>query len=563
MMETVSTELTLVSLAGPEPKSVELRAPGPITIGRASHHPLSLNDTRVSRDHAVLSCAPTLDGTTGATQAEWRIADTNSRHGTWLNGLRLTPGRPLPLREGDRVLIAPWTFQVLPAGQKPQEGLNLATIADSPLETVSQIDERVADALAQERLALLLRCANALHSAPDEESLAESIVDAASTGTGFANVALLRATATVGEVGLIAHRGQILGGGSALLSRSLLEEASRGTPARLVRREDSAAPAVSIVELGIEEALCVPILLEGLLAGYLYLDNRGGRGARVVGDAAGFAIGLSRLAALAWANLRRVEAERRSARMEAELSAAGRMQSLLLPPREGAFGPFRYVGQSRPGRYVGGDFFDVIPLPDDRIAVAVGDVSGKGVEAAVLITATQGFLHAALLDHGDPGRAMTELNRYAHPRSPAGKFITLWIAVLDAKRGEMHAVDAGHGHAFFLGAGGSLAPVPLTKSFPVCIVDDTQYTAHTLPLRPDASLLVLSDGLIEEPAAGRPGESDRERRARQFSVEGVRGCLTSLAPGEDEIRALFEAVQRHAENEQLADDATAVLVRWS
>jgi sigma-B regulation protein RsbU (phosphoserine phosphatase) len=167
-----------------------------------------------------------------------------------------------------------------------------------------------------------------------------------------------------------------------------------------------------------------------------------------VDDAAGFAIGLSRLAALAWANLRRVEAELRSAAMEAELSAAGRMQGLLLPPREGAHGPFRYAGQSRPGRYVGGDFFDVIALTDDRLAVAVGDVSGKGVEAAVLIIASQGFLHAALHEHGDPGRAVTELNRYVFPRCPAGKFITLWIGVLDRTTMTMQAVDAGHGAGY-------------------------------------------------------------------------------------------------------------------
>ncbi len=547
-----------MAIAGPEGCSAVLRAPGPITIGRSAYHVLTLNDPRVSRDHAVLTYAQEKDED-GSMRGQWRIADSGSRHGTWLNGLRLTPERPLPVRLGDRIVIAPWTFQIVPAGETQWHGPRVATLTDSPNTTVSKIDVGVADALAAGRLALLLQCAGAIHSARDEAALAEAIVQAAVSGTGFANVALLRAGERLDEVSLIAHRGQVVSGTSpARLSRSLLEQASKGTPARMTRRDEMAAPAVSIVELGIEEALCVPILLEGKVAGFLYLDNRG-RSGRVVGDAAGFAIGLTRLAALAWANLRRMEVERRSARMEAELSAAGRMQSLLLPPREGEHGVFRYRGQSRPGRYVGGDFFDVMPLGPDRMAVAVGDVSGKGVEAAVLITASQGFLHAALQEHGDPGRAITELNRFVYPRAPVGKFITLWMAVLDHAEQQLRVVDAGHGHAFMVTPDGAVSSLAMCKSYPVSVMEETIYTAQTLPLPESGRLLVLSDGLLEEPAPAEPGDSGR---TRQFSVEGVQRCLQSLPPGADEVSALFAAVEAYAQTDQLADDATAVVVRW-
>jgi serine phosphatase RsbU (regulator of sigma subunit) len=553
----------LAALSGPETCSVLLRPPGPVTIGRSNHHHLPLNDTRVSRDHALLTWSvggPQEDPQSGG---EWRIVDSGSRHGTWLNGLRLTPQRPLPIRAGDRLVISPWTFQVVPAGQAPVSEPSLATIADAPNTTVTRIDAQLVDLLAQERLALLLRCANAIHSARDEAALAESIVDAAVTGTGYTNAALLRAGDQIDQLTLVAHRGRIVSADSSTqLSRSLLQQASTGTPARLTRRGDLAPVAVSIVELEIEEALCIPILLEGSVAGFLYLDNRGGRATRQTGDAAGFAVGLARLAALAWANLRRVEAERRSARMEAELSAAGRMQSLLLPPHDGVSGPFRYTGQSRPGRYVGGDFFDVIPLSRDRLAIAVGDVAGKGVEAAVLITASQGFLHAALQDHGDPGRAVTELNRYVFPRTPGGKFITLWIAVLDHQARAMHAVDAGHGHAYLLAPDGAVSPVPIPKSFPIAIMEETKYDAHRVELPATGRLLVLSDGLLEECAPPREGEPEQDRRAHQFSVAGVQACLRNVPAGADEVTALFDAVEKHAGTHQLADDATALIVRW-
>jgi len=79
-------------------------------------------------------------------------------------------------------------------------------------------------------------------------------------------------------------------------------------------------------------------------------------------------------------------------------------------------------------------FFDVIDLGNDRMAVALGDVSGKGVEASVLMTATQGFLHAALQLHGEPARAVTAANAFVAPRRPDCRFVTLWVAVLDPAR---------------------------------------------------------------------------------------------------------------------------------
>jgi len=135
---------------------------------------------------------------------------------------------------------------------------------------------------------------------------------------------------------------------------------------------------------------------------------------------------------LALANLKRIDMERRSALLEADLKAAATAQQWILPQRQGHIGPFRYSGESRPGRHVGGDFFDIIPLKDDRLAIAIGDVSGKGVTASVLMTTAQGFLHAALEESGDPQHAVTRLNHFIHERSESNKFVTLWVGVLCA-----------------------------------------------------------------------------------------------------------------------------------
>src|SRR5436309_10595020 len=97
--------------------------------------------------------------------------------------------------------------------------------------------------------------------------------------------------------------------------------------------------------------------------------------------------------------------------------------------------------------------------------MAIGDVSGKGVAASVLMTATQGFLHAALEETGDPQEAVLRVNRFVHARSSLDKFVTLWVGVLDFPNKKIRFVDAGHGYAMMgqnvpalkrLSAGGQL-----------------------------------------------------------------------------------------------------------
>src|SRR5690606_25746527 len=158
----------------------------------------------------------------------------------------------------------------------------------------------------------------------------------------------------------------------------------------------------------------------------------------------------------ALSNLKRKEIEQRHARIQAELHAGAEAQRWILPKREGNFGSIAYIGESRPGMHMGGDFFDVIPLGEDRLAVTLGDVTGKGVSASVLMTTTQGFLHAALQQHGDPHRAVVDLCRFVHPRRPESRFVTLWVGVFDAKARTLRYVDAGHGHAMMARADGSI-----------------------------------------------------------------------------------------------------------
>jgi phosphoserine phosphatase RsbU/P len=542
----------IVSIAGPpgaESVTLPLAPPGPVLIGRRQTHHLFLPDP-ASRDHAMLVFEPST--------AQWLIIDTNSKHGTRLNGVPMVSGRKYPLRAQDLIEIRPWTFQLLDRDDRSQVGSTLHTFDDEAShDRIDRIGPSGSD-LARDRLTLLLQCAKGINAAEDDAALAEAVLDAAVLGTGYANAALLRPLAgdTSGNVSVIGVRGSIVPDArEPRLSRSLIARASRGEPVRLSRGLSAAAAGASIVDLGIDEALCVPLMLGGAIAGFLYLDNRRADRylAPVAADAAEFAVGLAQLAAMAITNFRRRDLEHRLAGIEAELKATAEAQRWILPARHHRYCTFTCHGESRPGHTVSGDFYDIVPLGEQRFAITLGDVVGKGVAASVLMTATQGFLHAALGETGDPGKAVRALNAYISPRCGEGHFVTLWIGVFDAVRNTLRYVDAGHGYGVLLRAAGGHALLREGGGPPIGIDPDSTHDAADVTLSRGDRVVVVSDGLVEQP--GRHGNE-----SVQFGLNGVLDVIAPCATAEQAIAALFDAVQRHAGGPALADDATAVLV---
>ncbi len=321
---TMSGQLALISVSGPTVRALELAPPGPLGIGRRPTHALSLPESdRVSRDHARLTYRPPSRLEGPDRPGQWLITDAGSMHGTWVNGVRLAPGREFPVRTGDLVVISPWTFRVSEQGgtrtgrattrdQNPTRRLGGSADAHA---TIARLDLDGDAVLAHQRLNLLLDCAGSFHAAPDELALAQSMLRAAVEGTGFANAAYLRPFGADGEVDTVATWSREARSEEPFeVSRSLVREALDGQPSRLELTHDDDACS-SVVRLGIADALCVPLTLHGAVAALLYLDNRGenGSAAGAAEDAAPFAVGLSRLAALALGAVLRLDAERRHA----------------------------------------------------------------------------------------------------------------------------------------------------------------------------------------------------------------------------------------------------------
>jgi serine phosphatase RsbU (regulator of sigma subunit) len=546
--------LRLTSVCGPTDISIALPATGgdrTFEIGRLPRNDVQLDHPGVSRTHAQLACADL-----GAGRIEWSIADAGSKHGTRLDGVSLVPQRRYPLRPGDLIEIGPWTLAV-GGGEHPPAGSTIQTVEDEQASaSIARLESVDIGPTSETQLRLLLECAERTQEADDLETMASMVLEAATAGTGMPNAALLRPMRPDGTAEIIGRRGAATSAGGALhLSRTLVREAQKGAPVQMTIDSPMAREAVSIIELGVQRALCVPLRIGSTLAGLLYLDERGAGGARHVqfARASAFAIGLARLASLSMANLMRRDLERRHAQMQGELEAAARTQQLVLPAREGRFGALRYSAECRPGRVMSGDFFEIVSLGDDGVAVAVGDVTGKGVPASVLMTTTQGFLNAALRAHRDPVRVVRDANRFLCERGQEGKFVTLWLGLFDLHNRRMDFVNAGHGYAMRANADDDLRSLDQPGGPPLGILEDASFEAGHIDLAPGDRIVIVSDGIIEQCA---PASVVRN----EFGLERLSAFLVNDAARRGEIAALFETLVHHAGTDAFADDATAVLV---
>lgn len=555
----------LVPVAGPAGDVIELAPkPGGSMVGRHPDCDVPLqNDDRVSRFHARIDVSR--DG-------QWSIVDLGSRWGTAVNGVKLAAEAPVTLSEGDLIRISPFTFlfsstqrrRSLQASRDPATATYVRTlgsaVAGSPIESSGIVDQM---------LHLLLNSAEQVHAATDEVMLAERLMDAALVGSGLTNAAVLRPTDADGHYEVIASRFANAGSGEPIrFSQSLIEAAAQGQAAELSGGGEMDMSR-SIVQMNIGSALCVPLMLgsgdgvEPTVAAYLYLDSRGMMSGHLRPQAREFCVALGRMASLSLANLKRLDIEKRQARLESEIKAAAKMQAWMLPQRHTTLGPshapITCIGESRFGQTMGGDFFDLIDLGDGKVAITIGDVSGKGVTASVMQSATHGYLHAALRDHHSPEKAVSATQAFIAPRRPTGKFVTAWVGVIDVNERKLRYVDAGHGYALLQSPDGHCQVLQGAGGPPIGMIDEATYDAGEIAMPPGSRLLLMSDGIVEQ--FGAVPTADGRPSHEQFEVSRVIDCLRKTKDEADPVNCLFDALIKHAGSRQLGDDATIVWVK--
>ena len=227
-------------------------------------------------------------------------------------------------------------------------------------------------------------------------------------------------------------------------------------------------------------------------------------------------------------------------RLTRELELCRRIQTEMLPHAPLRLGATEVKGISIPAREVGGDFFNYFELPGGDLAVLVGDVSGKGISAALLMANIQATLRARLPLEPDLARLTTAIDKEIEEATPPGVYATLFLAIVHPHEKTLRYVNAGH-HPQFLIRGDGIVPLS-SGGMPVGLFAGHGYVERTVQLADEDVLFFYTDGLVElENEAGEMFGSERlELLLRKYSGEGVDVLLERTEQGVRAFRGAAE-----------------------
>ena len=219
------------------------------------------------------------------------------------------------------------------------------------------------------------------------------------------------------------------------------------------------------------------------------------------------------------------------AMLESEMAAAREVQRVMVPENLPPVSGYAIESVYRPAAEVGGDFFQVIPLKSGRTLVVIGDVSGKGLRAAMIVSMIVGILRTITSFTEEPAEILTELNRRECGRAESG-FTTCLVVRLDDEGGRLTLADAGHPPPYLNGT-----EMPFAGSLPLGLVKTAEYAQTNLEMRSGDRLMLLTDGISEA----------RNLQGDLFGFSRVEALLRAGASA----RMVAEAAQQFGQNDDL------------
>jgi sigma-B regulation protein RsbU (phosphoserine phosphatase) len=250
-----------------------------------------------------------------------------------------------------------------------------------------------------------------------------------------------------------------------------------------------------------------------------------------------------------------VEEENKRRRLENEISIAREVQNQLFPSTLPSVPGVEIEAICKAARSVSGDYYDFIQLSPTHIAIAIADISGKGISAALLMASLQAALRSQMLAEGSERLSMVELvsrlNKHLVRNTGDDRFATFFIAIYDSATRTLRYTNAGHLPAFLICSGASQL---LDKGGMVLgVLEDYAYEEGSLTVRPDSLLIGYSDGLIEPENVY--GEEFGIRRLQEAAVR-VQGAAPLMV-----AESLMAAVEEWAGTPEQADDMTVIVAR--
>ena len=539
----------LVTLRGPETGRHFPLQPERTTLGRQIDCHVCLVGKQVSRQHALIVC----DG------GQHFVEDLGSSNGTYLNGRRITPRTRVPLTDRDTVQIGPYLFALR---ETPNGGAEPPLVVREAISAVTLHQGLFAHDPAA-KLQLVLEIAQHLGRTLDLEALLDKLMEQLLRLFPPADRALV-ILCEADKLVIHAHRGRP---GrdvtnypfSRTVVRRALDEGV-GLLSDDVRNDRRFQGSMTITGLDMQSVLCVPLINpEGKRLGAIQLDRFSqGIGFRSEdlhmladpGRPARCTVVLENVA---------LHAERlREERLRQELSMAQEIQEGYLPDELENFpdADFEIFGRVFPARQVAGDLYDFLRTPNGRLAFFIGDVSGKGMPAALFMVAVRTLCRHLIQEVDSPAQLLARLNGGLAADNPSCMFVTLAHGNYEPASGEVVLASAGHHPPLLRRADGTIAPIGLRPGRLLGYDEPNLHLSELrLTLAPGEMLVFFTDGLIEARAADSKVMFGLDRLAalaRGFTAE------LPLSECAEQVRA---AVDTYTASRELQDDLTVLLLR--
>jgi len=541
-----------LQILSPDGKSRVIELTGDrITLGRSSAAELCFpDDTGLSRQHLAFE----RDGDADS----WALHDLSSKNGTILNGAKV--GQRTLLKSGDRVMAGHliMVYDGATAGaSKPvvifdpleerEEHSSSSTVITN-LEGVIKPDKKEGDSgFAAAQVSALVRAGNELAGHRPLPKLFPFILDLAIQAVKADRGVLL--TLEEGDLVVRANKGEGFRISSAVRDRVLNSGAS--VLVRDTSIDDAFKERRSIVEQNIRTLMAVPLQTRDQIIGIIYVDSPSLLREFTRDDLSVLTV-MANVAAIRIEQTRFAEIEQARQLMARDLEQAAEIQKSFLPGVAPSVNGLDLAGHNAACRTVGGDYYDFFAYENGRVAMVLGDVSGKGMPASLLMMGLQARVQVLIEEPKNLAEVMTKLNRITSANCPANRFISLFFCILDGETGELTFCNAGHNPPLIVRADGSYEQI--SGGGPVIgILPSIDYSEHRLQMSPGDTLVIYSDGVTEA----------ADLQSEEFEVERLAEAVIASRhlPAQEMVSEVNRAVAEFTGAAPQSDDITLIVAK--
>lgn len=531
----------------------------PVVVGRGRSVDVKIDDPSISRNHARVD----------RPADHWQVSDLGSANGTFVNGRPLS--RPTVLHDGDLVafggVIAMYrardganatrstsAVRIIESTQHHQRVVSALPAQDAAANPFAGLDFDEARRVFTRRLSFLNALGRLSAEVFDLERLLGFVLDELfATLPQIERAVLLLQDDTTGELVPRAARARTGPLPDVEVSRTIVQDAYTRREALLLvdaQSDRRYAAAESIRALKLRSVICAPMVSAGQAFGVLLVEN-GPTSAQLTSADLNLVAGIAGTVSITIAYAR-VHARLLDQQLiERDMMLARKVQQRFLPARPPETSGYGFAVHYEPAMAVGGDFYDFLALADGRVGVAVGDVCGKGVGAALYAAKLGSELRYESVGQSEPAAILARVNNSLAAWSEDGMFVTLVLAVLEPGSGRLTVASAGHPFPMLRTRTGVVCDVDGQPGTALGITPDLCFEQGQYTLAPGEVVVFYTDGVHDAVNAAHD----------LFGKERLMQVLARVhaSPG-DLTKAVIGEVRTFAGSEPASDDITLLAV---